>query len=59
MRITVKEASQLMGAPEQAVRMMIALNKIPGCCTYGKGSKLTYYISKEAILNFMKGGYIK
>ena len=57
MRITIKEASKIMQCSEQALRMMIQLGKIPGACSYGEGKRVAYYITKEAVRNFMKGGF--
>lgn len=57
MRITIREASKIMQCSEQALRMMIQLGKIPGACSYGEGKRVAYYITEEAVRNFMRGGF--
>lgn len=57
MRITIRKASQIMQCSEQALRMMIQLGKIPGACSYGEGKRVAYYITEEAVRNFMRGGF--
>ena len=59
MRITIHEAAKIMQCSEQALRMMIQLGRIPGACTYGQGKRIAYYITEEAVRNFMKGGFNK
>ena len=54
-RLTIKEAAQMMGASEQAVRMMVQLEKIPGAVCYGPKHRRTYWITDEQIKNLMKG----
>lgn len=54
-RITTKEAAQMLNVGEQAIRMMVQLEKIPGAICYGPKSRRTYIITDEQIKNLMKG----
>ena len=54
-RITTKEAAQMLNVGEQAIRMMVQLEKIPGAICYGPKSHRTYIITDEQIKNLMKG----
>ena len=45
----------MMGKPEQAVRMLIQLDKIPGAFCTGPKYKRTYFITDTQIENLMKG----
>ena len=54
-KITIQQAAQMMEVSEQAVRMMVQLEKIPGAVCYGPKHRRTYYITDEHIKNFMKG----
>lgn len=54
-RLTIKEAAQMMAVSEQAVRMMVQLEKIPGAVCWGPKHRRTYYITDEQITKFMKG----
>ena len=54
-KITTKQASQMMGISEQAVRIMVQLNRIPGATCYGPKYRRTYYITSEQVENLMKG----
>lgn len=54
-RITIKQAAQMMEVSEQAARMMVQLEKIPGAICYGPKHRRTYYITDEQIEKFMKG----
>lgn len=54
-RITTKEAARMLGVGEQACRMMIQLEKIPGAFCYGKLPRRTYFITDEQVRNLMKG----
>lgn len=54
-RITTKEAAQMLNVGEQAVRMMIQLDKIPGAICYGPKTHRTYILTDEQITNLMKG----
>lgn len=55
MRITVKEASELLGYPPQAVRTLIRHGKLPiGECIGDR--RKTYYISSERLRAYMEGG---
>lgn len=54
-RITTKQAAQMLNVGEQAIRMMIQLNKIPGAICYGPKTRRTYILTDEQIKNFMKG----
>lgn len=54
-RITTKEAAQMLNVGEQAIRMMIQLNKIPGAICYGPKTHRTYILTDEQIKNLMKG----
>lgn len=55
-RLTIKEASKMLGIAEQGTRMLIQLGRIPGA-TYieGEEGRKTYYITDEQVLNMMKG----
>lgn len=55
MRISVKDASRLLGYPEQAVRCLIRAGKLPIGEFIGDRRK-TYYISSERLENYLKGG---
>lgn len=55
-RITTKQAAQMMGVSEQACRMMVQLDKIPGAICYGPKHRRTYFITDEQVKNLMKGG---
>ena len=55
-RITTKEAAQMMGISEQAVRMKICLNQIPGARVGGSKARRSYWITDEQVINLMKGG---
>lgn len=54
-RITTKEAAQMLNVGEQAIRMMIQLDKIPGAICYGPKTHRTYILTDEQITNLMKG----
>jgi hypothetical protein len=54
-RITIKEASRMLGVGEQACRMMVQLEKIPGAICYGPKHHRTYIITDEQIKKLMKG----
>lgn len=55
-RITTKEAAYMMQISEQAVRMMIQLNQIPGARMGGTKGRRSYWITDEQVKNLMKGG---
>jgi len=57
-RLTIKQASQMLQQSEQATRMMIQLNKIPGALCYGPKHRRTYYITDVQVSNLMKGGIL-
>ena len=52
-RITIKEASQILDIPIQAVRAGIKQGKIPGIAI--KRNRWTYYLYREQI-EALKGG---
>ena len=54
-RITTKEAARMLNVGEQAIRMMIQLDKIPGAICYGPKNHRTYILTDEQITNLMKG----
>lgn len=54
-RITTKEAARMLGVGEQACRMMVQLEKIPGAICYGPKHHRTYIITDEQIKKLMKG----
>lgn len=54
-RITTKQAAQMLDVSEQAIRMMIQLEKIPGAICYGPKCRRTYIITDEQVKNLMKG----
>lgn len=54
-RITTKEAARMLNVGEQAIRMMVQLDKIPGAICYGSKARRTYIITDEQITNLMKG----
>lgn len=45
----------MMGVSEQAVRIMVQLNRIPGATCYGPKHRRTYFITSEQVTNLMKG----
>lgn len=48
--VTVKSASQQLGYPEQAVRVLMRRGKLPiGIAEKITGERYTYYISQELI----------
>lgn len=51
MRITIKQAAQMMQTSEQFVRMSIALERIPGAFKVGHA----YFITEEQVKNMMEG----
>lgn len=55
-RLTIKEASKMLGIAEQGTRMMIQLGRIPGATFIeGKEGRKTYYITDAQVQNLMKG----
>ena len=55
-RLTIKQASEIMGIAEQGLRMMIQLNRIPGATFIeGRDGRKTYYITDVQVQNLMKG----
>ena len=54
-KITMSEASKILQISEQAVRVMIQKNKIPGAICYGPEHRRTYYITDVQLENFMRG----
>lgn len=53
MRVTVKDAAQIMGVSEQFVRIGMQRGKLPiGTCVK-MSSKWTYYISKPLVEQFV------
>lgn len=55
-KITIKQAAQMMEISEQAVRMMIQFEKIPGATCYGPKHRRTYFVTDAMIQRFMEGG---
>lgn len=52
--VTVKSASQQLGIPEPAVRVLMRRNKLPiGIAAVMSGQRYTYYISQELIDNYL------
>ena len=58
-RLSIKEAARLMQTSEQAVRIMIQLDRISGATCYGSKKHRTYYITDEQIFNMTRGGVNK
>lgn len=54
-KITIKEASRMLGIGEQGCRMMIRIGRIPGASCGGTKSRRSYYITDEQVTNLMKG----
>lgn len=54
-RISIREAARMLNVGEQAVRMMVQLDKIPGAICYGSKNHRTYILTDEQIKNLMKG----
>lgn len=54
MRLTVKEASEMLGYPEQAVRVLMQSGKLPIGEVIGQSRK-TYYITAERLKAYMDG----
>ena len=54
MRVTVRQASEMLGYPQQAVRELIKSGKLP-IGTYTGDKRKTYYISSERLKKYMKG----
>jgi hypothetical protein len=55
-KITVKDASDMAGVSQQAIRVMIQNGVIDGAKCYGPKHRRTYFITDEIMTNFMKGG---
>lgn len=55
MRISVKEASDILGYPQQAIRRLISTGKLPIGEVIGDKRK-TYYITAERLKKYMEGG---
>lgn len=54
LRVTVKSASQQLGIPEPAVRVLMRRQKLPiGIVEAMTGSRRTYYISQELIDRYL------
>lgn len=51
MRISIKEAAQMMQTSEQFVRVSIFAGRIPGAYKVGR----TYFVTEEQIKNMMEG----
>lgn len=56
MRITVKEAAKRMGATEQLVRVGLQQGLFPFGSAIKTSTQYTYYITSEALDEFMKRG---
>ena len=54
-KITIKTAASMLGVSEQAARVMIQNERIPGATCYGPKCRRTYYVTDEQVKNFMKG----
>lgn len=53
--VSVKEASQQLGYPEQAVRVLMRRGKLPiGIAEKMSGERYSYYISQELIDVYLK-----
>lgn len=53
--VTVKSASQQLGYPEQAVRVLMRRGKLPiGIAEQISGGRYSYYISQELIDAYLK-----
>lgn len=55
--ITIREAAQMMQAPDEFVREAIRQNKIPGAFYMKKDDRTrgVFYITDEQVTNMMKG----
>lgn len=59
-RLTIKEASEMLGLPQQAIRILIKRGKLPiGIAEVVKtgGLRTTYYIQRSLVIEFLKKGY--
>ncbi|MBQ1293170.1 MAG: hypothetical protein IIY21_03985 [Clostridiales bacterium] len=54
-RITTKQAARMLNVGEQAIRMMIQLDKIPGAICYGSKAHRVYIVTEEQITKLMEG----
>lgn len=55
-RITVDEASKIIGITPQALRLGIVSGSIPvGNCFKNRGRKKTYLVYEELVNEFMRG----
>lgn len=55
MRITIKQAAQMMDVGEQQVRVMIQRGQIPGASCGGTEVKRSYFITDTQVERKMKG----
>lgn len=55
--VTVKSASQQIGIPEPAVRVLMRRGKLPiGIAEKMSGTRYTYYITQELINRYLETG---
>lgn len=55
-RISVKDASEMLSIPQQAVRVLMQKNQLPiGFIYEGDGGMFTYVIYRERVEKFMEG----
>lgn len=54
MRITVKEAAQMLGVSEQYIRLGLQQNRLPIGTAVKMSSVWTYYITREWVEEFIK-----
>lgn len=55
--VTVKSASQQIGIPEPAVRVLMRRGKLPiGIAEKMSGTRYTYYIAQELINKYLESG---
>lgn len=53
--VSVKSASQQLGYPEQAIRVLMRRGKLPiGIAEQVSGQRYTYYISQELIDTYLR-----
>lgn len=55
MRITVKQAAEMMDIGEQRVRVMVQRGQIPGASCGGTDVKRSYFITDTQVERVMKG----
>ena len=55
MRLTIKQAAEIMNVGEQQLRIMIQRGKIPGAFYGGSKERRSYFITREQVERLMRG----